>query len=271
MRKVPSTEAKNERMCVCAVFGLGRFTFFVTATWTQRGRPDLLCPVYVTCSRATGVTHACDTHTPCPHARLRLGYTAGPARPFGPSAREAHPQHQTRAPLRALRSHPPFSPPPADDLLLKTLIIGDSGVGKSCILLRCVGPRVGRAKEGRRRVPLRGCPLHTPPHPLPPPPCPGLRMTRTRSRTSQPSAWTLRSARSSWTGRRSSCRLCVCRRGGESYPLSALYASPLTPHPPIPPPVGHRGAGAVPHHHLLLLPGRARHHHRVRHHGPGVV
>ena len=100
----------------------------------------------------------------------------------------------------------------ADDYLFILVLIGDSGVGKSCLLLRFAVRRTAPHAEtaiARRRV-------RQPLPPSPPPLCNTteyccaydalLRMTNGQTATSRRLAWISRSARSSWMARPSSCR-----------------------------------------------------------------
>jgi hypothetical protein len=85
----------------------------------------------------------------------------------------------------------------------------------------------------------------------------------TRAALSSPSR---KSGRWSWRGRPSSCRLCAPALARPRAASPELRRSPLSCRT-----VGHGGAGALPDHHKLLLPRRARHHRGVRRDGPGVI
>jgi len=87
------------------------------------------------------------------------------------------------------------------DYLFKLLLIGDSGVGKSCLLLRFAVSSSASRSSASQRVCVR--PLSVPHLHL----CSLCRTTPTQRATSAPSEWTSRSAPSSWTARPSSCRL----------------------------------------------------------------
>lgn len=95
------------------------------------------------------------------------------------------------------------------DYLFKLLLIGDSGVGKSCLLLRfavssSVSPSKTCCSITVSSKSAAGLTLSCSPHFI----CFLLcRMTPTQRATSAPSEWTLRSAPLNWMARPSNCRL----------------------------------------------------------------
>ena len=115
------------------------------------------------------------------------------------------------------------------DLLFKLLLIGDSGVGKSCLLLRFADDTYTESYISTigvdfkiRTIELEGKTVKLQ---IVRPPCPSL-----SARTQRPQ-------------------------------LTRKHT----------PAVGHGRPGALPHHHVVVLPRRARHHRRVRRDGPGHV
>lgn len=145
------------------------------------------------------------------------------------------------------------------DYLFKLLLIGDSGVGKSCLLLRFAVSCLASPSETSFRHCSRAklwpsfySLLH--------------RTTPTQRATSARSESTSRSAPSNWTARPSNCRLwaqaCVY-----TWCIMCLHCHLLTVFPcclGLCLPVGHCRSREVPYHHVKLLPRSPRHHRGVR-------